>query len=181
MSKKRNERVATIAAAMTLAMGPVHADSLGYSDIQALNNTNVAHTYTVRPLNEELVYINIREATAHLNELTSRLRFYLQMTRAEWEEKRMPVSIDKHDKRFRKHVIEALNTHIAICKTYNAAVKIALNNPEIKNELLRKDIIAFGKTVAGLRFTAEEFLSFIEQTHPPKRHNQNHLAYQTAH
>ncbi|EBF0339487.1 hypothetical protein O3M26_003505 [Salmonella enterica] len=98
MSKKRNERVATIAAAMTLAMGPVHADSLGYSDIQALNNTNVAHTYTVRPLNEELVYINIREATAHLNELTSRLRFYLQMTRAEWEEKRMPVSIDKHDK-----------------------------------------------------------------------------------
>ncbi|EAY4423790.1 hypothetical protein FRK41_17325 [Salmonella enterica] len=46
---------------------------------------------------------------------------------------------------------------------------MALNKPEAKkDELLRADIIAFGKAVAGLRFVAEEFLLFIEQTHPPK-------------
>lgn len=172
MSKKRNRKIATIAAAMALAMGPVHADSLGYNDIQPFSNKGV--TYTMRPLNEDLILIDIREAKKHLNELTDRLRFHLQMIRAEWEEKRIPVSIDIHAKKTRKYFLEAINTHIAICKTYIDAVKIALKNPAIK-EPLRGDIIAFGRAAASLRYTAEDFLSFIEQTHPPKRTSEDEM------
>lgn len=173
MSKRRNRRIATIAAAMALAMGPVHANNIGYNDIQPFSKSGT--TYTVRQLNEDLILIDIREAKQHLNELTERLRFHLQSLRAEWEEKRIPISIDTHAKKTRKIFLGAINTHIAICKTYIDAVKIALDNPTI-NESLRVDVIAFGRAAASLRYTAEEFLSFMEQTHPPKKTSESDTA-----
>ncbi|PNM15327.1 hypothetical protein A6J64_002765 [Yersinia enterocolitica] len=33
---------------------------------------------------------------------------------------------------------------------------------------MRNEIVTFGRAVASLRYIAEDFLSFIEQTHPPK-------------
>ncbi|EII0317279.1 hypothetical protein ACQLT9_003137 [Salmonella enterica subsp. diarizonae] len=165
MSKKQDGKIATIAAAMALAMGPVHADSLGYNEIHPFNK--VVTTYTVRQLNEDLILIDIREAKKHLHELTDRLRFHLQSLLAEWEEKRTPINIDIHAKKRGNLFLKSINAHIAICKTYIQAVKIALDNPAI-NESLRVDVIAFGRATASLRYTAEGILSFIEQTHPPK-------------
>ncbi|EEC6816334.1 hypothetical protein ACFVGB_003408 [Salmonella enterica] len=168
MNKRQKKALANMVSAMALsAMAPVPANSLGYSDIAGLNDTGPS--VIMRSLDESNVYMDISEATTHTIELTNRMRFHLKTMREEWEEKRIPIHIDKNDTRPRKYVFALLGAQIKNCKFYTEAVKIALNKPEAKkDELLRADIIAFGKAVAGLRFVAEEFLSFIEQTHPPK-------------
>lgn len=165
MIKKKRNKVGYMAAAMALAMAPVPASSLGYSDI-AVNAADTSTT--LQALQGSIAYLPIEDATTYIRSMADRLRFHLKNIRSEWEEKQRPIVIEKQSPFVQKHLIRELEKRIDIAKKFISAVGIALKEVGDDDMELRGEIVTFGRAVASLRYTAEDFLSFIEQTHPPK-------------
>ncbi|MFC3394327.1 hypothetical protein [Brenneria rubrifaciens] len=68
---------------MAIAMAPVPASTLGYSDI-ALTHADTSTTL-LQVLPGSVVYLPIGDATAYLKAITDRLNFHLRNIRLEWE------------------------------------------------------------------------------------------------
>ncbi|AJI84006.1 Uncharacterised protein [Yersinia enterocolitica] len=165
MIKKKQNKVGYMAAALALAMAPVPATSLGYSDIA----TNAADTSTtLQALQGSIAYLPINDATSYIRAMADRLRFHLKNIRSEWEEKQRPIEIHNQSPFVQKHLIRELEKRIDFAKKFISAVSLALKEVGEDNHELRNEIVTFGRAVASLRYIAEDFLSFIEQTHPPK-------------
>ncbi|NXZ86302.1 hypothetical protein HZI30_05055 [Serratia fonticola] len=157
--------IPAIVAGLMASLAPVPANAIGYSDI-ALSpvNTNT----TLQALPGSVVYLPIGDATAYLHEMTARLHFYLKNIRSEWEEKQIPIAMEKQSPLVQKHLVRELGKRIVIAKKFVDAVRLALANI-CNDDDLRQEVVSFGRAAASLRYTAEDFLSFIEQTHPPKK------------
>lgn len=166
MLKKNQNKVAYMAAAMAIAMAPVPANSLGYNDI-AISAADTSTT--LKTLQGSVAYLPIDDATDYIRAMADRLRFHLKTIRSEWEAKQVPIEMSKQKPFVQKHLVRELEVRINFAKKFISAVSMALNEIGDSDPELRKDIVAFGRAVASLRFTAEDFLSFIEQTHPPKK------------
>lgn len=164
MRKLKKNKVAYMAAAMALAMAPVPASALGYNDI-ALHPFDTSTTLQALP--GSVAYLPISDAIIYLRAMTERLHFHLTNIRSEWEEKQIPIAIENQSPFVQKRLVRELGKRIVIAKKFVDAVKQALDEIEGDDDL-RQEIIAFGRAAASLRYTAEDFLSFIEQTHPPK-------------
>ncbi|MCL2891793.1 hypothetical protein [Brenneria tiliae] len=164
MSKLKKNKVSYMATAMAIAMAPVPASTLGYSDIAL---THADTRTTLQPLPGSVVYLPIVDATEYLRSMTDRLNFHLKNIRFEWEEKRTPIAMEKQSPFVQKHLERELQKRIAIATKFVDAVRLALN--EISDDDLREEVVSFGRAAASLRYTAEDFLSFIDQTHPPKK------------
>lgn len=165
MSKTKTTKAANMAAVLALAMAPVPASSLGYPDIVSIKAESIT---TLQPLPGAIAFLPINDATSYLIILNKRMRFHLKSIREEWEEKPKPIEINNQSSLVQKHLARELEKRIAIAQKFISAVKIALDNIG-DDEELRQQIIAFGRAVATMRYYAEDFLSFIEQTHPPKK------------
>ncbi|CVG94112.1 hypothetical protein [Serratia marcescens] len=165
MSKNKRTKAAHMAIALAAAMAPVPASSLGYMDIA---NTSAETSTTLQALPGAVAYLPIEEATQQIRLLTDRLRFHLKNLRDEWEEKQYPIEMQKQSPLVQKHLMRELDKRISVAQKFIDAVKIALDDIE-DNAALRSEIITFGRAVASMRYSAEDFLSFIEQTKPPKK------------
>lgn len=165
MIKKKQNKVGYMAAAMALAMAPVPASSLGYSDIPT---SSADKSTTLQALQGSIAYLPIEDATFYIRSMADRLRFHLKNIRAEWEDKQRPIEIQRQSPFVQKHLMRELEKRIDIAKNFISAVGIALKEVGEDDNDLRDDIVTFGRAVASLRYTAEDFLSFIKQTHPPK-------------
>ncbi|WP_181377707.1 hypothetical protein [Limnobaculum xujianqingii] len=156
--------IPAIVAALMASLAPVPANTLGYSDI-ALSPVD-ANT-TLQALPGSVAYLHISDATTYLQIMTDRLHFHLRNLRSEWEEKQMPIAIERQSSIVQKHLVRELGKRIVLAKKFVDAVKLVLDETDDDN--LRREIVSFGRAAATLRYTAEDILSFIEQTHPPKK------------
>jgi len=156
--KSRKNNISSIAAALALSLAPVPADSVGsYMAISSTQNTLMLHN-----VDHLMVYMPIGEAQQYISDLTNRMRGHLRSLRAEWEEKRIPIN-DSSTSKFARENLRHFAKHIAFCTALVKASKVALS--QITEQAHRKEIVQFGRTAADLRYTIEEILTFINNTH----------------
>lgn len=156
--KSRKNNISSIAAAMALSLAPVPADSVG----SYMATSSTQNTLMLQNVNHSMVYMPIDEAKQYISDLANRMRGHLRNLRAEWEEKRIPID-DKSTSKFARENQHYLVKHITFCIALVKASKEALS--QIDDQELRKEIVQFGRAAADLRYTIEEILTFIKNTH----------------
>lgn len=173
MMKSKKSKIATMAAAMAISMAPVPASSLTYNEA-SFKSAGISTT-TQRELQDGIAFISINDAIPYLDDVTNRLLWHTGSIREEWELKQIPIDMSKQKPFTRKHLTKIIREHINMCEAFVEAVRIALNSVPPEDVELRKDIVRFGRAAAGLRFAAEDFMSFIEQTHPAQKTSSEQL------
>lgn len=166
--KTRAREVTTqaIAVALTAALAPVPAKSIGYQDVSlGIHSTPPSTTMQELPKNT-FVFIPIDDATAHVKAMTERMISHRRNTEAEWEAKGEPFYLDKQSKAVRNS-FHYLSDRVKESKELIVAVRDALNSLDEKETDKRRKITEFGRAIAAYRYAVEGILSFLESTHPP--------------
>ncbi|MGP3146048.1 hypothetical protein [Serratia bockelmannii] len=155
-----------IITAMTMALAPVPAKSLGYQDVPLGLHTSSAAT-TLQELPENTVtFIPVADATLHIKSLTERMRSHLRYLNSVWEETGSPFILE-HQSTFFQENFHYLSERVEESKILITAVRTALAAPSEADEETRSQLLAFGRAVASYRHAVEGIFNFIESTHPP--------------
>lgn len=162
----KKSKVASMAAAMALALAPVPASSIGNHDI-SVSGRNTS-TLSLQSVRDSVVFLPIADATAYMLELADRMKIHRKNLRNEWEEKRTPVRMERHKKETREGLV-IMRRYIDVCALLIDAIRVALKDIPESDAALKQEIISFGRAVASVRYTIEDIFGFIEQTHPPEK------------
>ncbi|EFU2655647.1 hypothetical protein HUI25_005013 [Escherichia coli] len=165
MSSKKN-KITSMAAALAVALAPVPASSIVHHDLSISRHST--STLSLQDVKDSVAYLPIDEATSYMLNLADRMKTHRANLRIEWEEKQIPIIL-KNQKKETQEGFESLFRHIAVCASFVEAARVALKSVPESNAELRKEIVAFARSAATLRYTIEDILSFIESTHVPKK------------
>ncbi|AYH10185.1 hypothetical protein C5E22_11715 [Pectobacterium parmentieri] len=164
LQEMTRSRVNQIAAAFTLALAPVPANSLGNNDVYSTVGINT--TLSANPA--EFAFVPVEQATAFLIQETERLNMHLRLLKVEWENKQAPIELDKQSPLAQKHFLSEMHKRAELAKGFLAAARIAVQRDEVrKDDAVFAQVKKFARSASGLLYGIEDFLSFIEQTHPP--------------
>jgi len=173
--KMTNRSISQIAAAFALALAPVPANSLGFNEIYSPSGIHTTLS-TANP--GEFVFLPIELATDFMTQQVERLNSHLRMLKVEWEAKLLPIELDKQSPLAQKHLLGELHKRSILAKGFLAAARLAVQDFQIKNDDEKyAQVKRFARAASGLLYGIEDFLSFIEQTHPPRETSTalNHL------
>ncbi|AYN30282.1 hypothetical protein D8682_05940 [Buttiauxella sp. 3AFRM03] len=164
VSKK--SKIASMAAAMAVALAPVPASSIGNLDVSVTSHSS--STLSLQSVKDSVVFLPIDQATVFMRNFADRMNIHRLNIRAEWEEKRAPIRIDRLKKETQEG-FAIFRSYVDVCAALIDAIRIALKDIPESDVELRKEIISFGRAVASVRYTIEDMFSFIEATIPPKK------------
>lgn len=165
MASKKS-KITSMAAALAVALAPVPASSIGNHDVSVSSRSS--STFTFQSVKDSVVFLPIDEATGYIRNLADRMSIHRANIRAEWEEKRTPIRMEKHKKQTQEGLV-IMRGYVDVCASLIDAVRIALKNIPESDVELRQEIVSFGRAVASVRYTIEDIFNFIEATHPPKK------------
>lgn len=165
MSSKKN-KISSMAAALAVALAPVPASSIGNHDVSVSSHST--STLSLQSVKDSVVFLPINEAAGYMRNLADRMKVHRANIRAEWEEKRAPIRMEKHKKETQEGLV-IMRRYVDVCAALIDAIRIALKDIPASDAELRQEIVSFGRAVASVRYTIEDIFNFIEATHPPKK------------
>lgn len=165
MSSKKN-KISSMAAALAVALAPVPASSIGNHDVSVSSHST--STLSLQSVKDSVVFLPINEAAGYMRNLADRMKVHRANIRAEWEEKRTPIRMEKHKKETQEGLV-IMRRYVDVCAALIDAIRIALKDIPASDAELRQEIVSFGRAVASVRYTIEDIFNFIEATHPPKK------------
>lgn len=153
--------IATFVGALCISLAPVPAKSIN-SQVAPGFQLKKAATRTTQG---GVVYLPMEEAAAILREDAEVLRGVLNKMVLMREEKGGGLL---YPARFRAQMIRSVREQVQFIFELKSAIKIALQDagPESTQ---RKNLIDFGKAVAGVEFALQDVLSAYEQSKPPQK------------
>jgi len=159
--KNTKNKISSMAAALAVAFAPVPASAALYNELTSTRQ-NVS-TLSLPNTKDPITYLPIDKATHYMEQLREQMSAHRSNIKAEWEEKQIPILLEKHKKETRQG-IGSFHSHITICANFVEAARLALQQVPESATLLRGEITAFARSAAALRYTLEDTLAFIKST-----------------
>lgn len=158
---------AKLVAALSMALAPVPAKSLGYQDLPVgIYDTSPSTTLQELPDNA-VAFLPVTDATRHIASLTERMRSHLRNVRTTWEETNQPFYLENQSRFFRDN-FHHMKDRVQESEILIKAARTALSEIPVSDPETRRQVLEFGRTVASYRYAVEAILNFLSSTHPPE-------------
>ncbi|MEX9212857.1 hypothetical protein AB7X03_14145 [Providencia rettgeri] len=164
MKAVKNKTLARLPAIIAAGMGVVPAHGIGFDNYPVINN----ESFVYESIPDKLVSIPLEEATIRMRAKTERMQGHLKSIKEEWAERNY-APIKPNKKRIGSQYRHYMDLSVAnMTETLNA-VKEILKTSDHLSEDEKTSLVDYGRSVSLYITTCKNIVSFIEQTHRPKK------------
>lgn len=166
MRAVKNKTLAKLPMLIAAGMGIIPADSVGSNNLPIMHSEPTIYEH----VSDQLISMPIEDATTLMHGRIERMQRHLNSIKKEWEQNNF-IPIRPNKNRIGSQYRYYIELHVTNMTETLDVVKKALNNIGIgdSNEAEKVSLIAYGRAVSLYITTCKNIVSFIEQTHSPKK------------